>query len=432
MELNRDAGSPTRSGTQSRIDKSVASDVDHGAANGVEQEQDSSTHHRSPGRAARLALQAITRKLGRADVGTCDIAAATSDYAAPTSAPVPRKVERGNSERSLNGEEEEARQRREQQSDDLLTRQTGSFQTSSVARHLPVTTSTGTSMTATDARDSWYARKDRRVVEASSAPLVSMIPRTHNSDLRRRARGINTATYEEGDGFVEPSTRREAGRGSSNPGRDNAGDTRRQHQRQERLSSSTQSIAAHKKRLASRNPLERYLLLSAAVVLAGLTARYLWRQLAGLAGALLILASARRWRGEDRVASDTGGRKRRKTEELAQPAVDGEARHGARVDTPVAGGVGVGEWGGAFAGAPARLRRYWEDAGSECQFSVRGSNYMSDRKKVRHSMDRFLCWRMGLPSEAWSWAYRACYKWNREPYFCKPLNVRCGHAPARP
>lgn len=404
MELNRDAGSPTTPGTQSRMDNGVASDIDHQAVCGVEQEQDSSTHHRSPGRAARLALQAITRKLGRADVGASDIAAATASYAAPTTAPVPNRVERGNSELPLNGEEEEARQRREQQTDDLLTRQTGSFQSSSVARHPVVATSTGTSMTATDARDSWYARKDPRIVEASSAPLVSIRSRTHNSDLRRCARGINTATYEEGGGFVEPSTRREVGRGSSNPGRGIAGDTRRQHQRQERLSSSTQSIAAHKKRLTSRNPLERYLILSAAVVLAGLTARYLWRQLAGLAGALLILASARRLRGKDRGASATLGRTRRKTEESAPPAVDGEARRGARVDTPVAGGVGVGEWGGAFAGAPARLRRYWEDAGSECQFSVRGSNYMSDRKKVRHSMDRFLCWRMGLPSEAWSWA----------------------------
>lgn len=395
MELNDDAGSPTRPGTQSRQNSGGASDADRQTVNAVEQEQD--THHRSPGRAARLALQAISRKLGRADVGASDTASTTAFYAGATTAPVAHTiVERGNSERSLNGEQEKARQRRERQRDDdddffPIRRQTGSFQ-SSVARQQPATinTSTGTtSMTTatTSSRDARYARKDPRTVEASSAPLGSV--KTRNSDLRRRVRGGTNPTTEEGSSgsvFVEPS--REAGRSSrgssNNPNRDRTGgDNRRRHQRQP--SSTTQSTTATNSRVSSRSPLERYMLLSAAVVLAGLVARYLWRQLAGLAGALLILASARRWTGKGGVSPARRG-KRRKIEQQLTPPTDGdggEVRRDAQVDAPVAGGVGVGEWDRAFAGAPAQMRRYWEDGGAECQFFVRGSNYMSDRKKVQ-------------------------------------------------
>ncbi|CAM9296407.1 unnamed protein product, partial [Scytosiphon promiscuus] len=149
----------------------------------------------------------------------------------------------------------------------------------------------------------------------------------------------------------------------------------------------------------SRNPLSRYLLLSGVLVAAGLVVRYLWRQLAGLVGAVLILSTARHWSGDSPSAGDAPhddepprrgtGRTRKQSREPSAPAAGGDtgASEGRSSGVGAAtGGGGAGDVVGrgvtGFAVAPAELRRYWEDGGPECQFLVRGPTYLSDRKKI--------------------------------------------------
>lgn len=156
-------------------------------------------------------------------------------------------------------------------------------------------------------------------------------------------------------------------------------------------------------RSKSRGPLSRYLLLSTALIMAGLAIRYLWRQLAGLAGALLILAASRR---SGKEASKLRHKKNGTTtssvlgtdtspatdSEMATLPADAVTRKGGEAEVEVVngGGPSTGEeeapaFGGAFADSPDEMRRYWEDGGPECAFVVRGHNYMSDRKKVRNA-----------------------------------------------
>ncbi|CBJ48721.1 conserved unknown protein [Ectocarpus siliculosus] len=153
-----------------------------------------------------------------------------------------------------------------------------------------------------------------------------------------------------------------------------------------------------------RTPLERYLLLSVMLVAAGLGVRFLWRQLAGLVGAALILSAARRWSGAPAVrkpppdappsaaalgAPVSGGDQT--VEATASSAADCETagdRGGAAAaaggeETGRREGDVVGDGGGTcFADAPAELRRFWKDGGPGCQFLVRGPKYISDRKKI--------------------------------------------------
>ncbi|CAN0268628.1 unnamed protein product [Ectocarpus sp. 12 AP-2014] len=153
-----------------------------------------------------------------------------------------------------------------------------------------------------------------------------------------------------------------------------------------------------------RTPLKRYLLLSVMLVAAGLGVRFLWRQLAGLVGAALILSAARRWSGAPAVrkpppdatpsaaalgAPVSGGDQT--VEAAASSTADCETagdRGGAAAaagseDTGRREGGGGGDGGGTcFADAPAELRRFWEDGGPACQFLVRGPKYISDRKKI--------------------------------------------------
>lgn len=149
-----------------------------------------------------------------------------------------------------------------------------------------------------------------------------------------------------------------------------------------------------------RTPLERYLLLSVMLVAAGLGIRFLWRQLAGLVGAALILSAARRWSGAPAVRKPppdappsaaalgtpiSGGDQT--VEAAASSAGDrggAAAAAAGREETGRRKGDGGGDVGGTcFADAPAELRRFWEDGGPGCQFLVRGPKYISDRKKVR-------------------------------------------------
>lgn len=150
--------------------------------------------------------------------------------------------------------------------------------------------------------------------------------------------------------------------------------------------------------------MSRYVLLSGVLVASGLAVRYLWRELAGLAGAVLILSTARHWSGDDgsdegevspRGAVPPGGRgkgKETRTQgrkswapsEGRETGVDEGRSSGVGVgDATAEGGDGAGRGVTGFADAPAELRRYWEDGGPGCQFLVRGPKYLSDRKKVR-------------------------------------------------
>ncbi|CAM9339038.1 unnamed protein product [Ectocarpus sp. 4 AP-2014] len=166
--------------------------------------------------------------------------------------------------------------------------------------------------------------------------------------------------------------------------------------------SSAAPVAANNSKL--RTPLQRYLLLSVMLVAAGVGVRFLWRQLAGLVGAALILSAARRWSGAPAVrkpppdappsaaalgAPVSGGDQT--VEAAASSAADCETagdRGGAAAaaggeETGRREGDGGGDGGGTcFADAPAKLRRFWEDGGPGCQFLVRGPKYISDRKKI--------------------------------------------------
>lgn len=147
----------------------------------------------------------------------------------------------------------------------------------------------------------------------------------------------------------------------------------------------------------ARSPLARYLALSVIMVAAGLCVRYLWRQLAGLVGAALILSTARRWSGgtttsstrgaSSSAAARSGGVKdasssaRRNT--TARPGDDGSDPAVAVTGQQPDGSGGSGR-GRGFADAPSTLSRFWEDGGAGCKLLVRGPNYIVDRKKVRN------------------------------------------------
>ena len=143
-----------------------------------------------------------------------------------------------------------------------------------------------------------------------------------------------------------------------------------------------------------RNPVWRYALMSIILVGIGLAVRYLWRQLAGLVGAALILSTAGRWPGRitarrsapSSAAAPPGPKETRKTspsqpgeEEAAGPALRGDKDGGGR----------------GFADAPAEMHQYWADAGPGCSFFVRGPKYVDDKKKVGHLV---IC---GIPACRW-------------------------------
>ncbi|CAM9991559.1 unnamed protein product, partial [Hapterophycus canaliculatus] len=242
------------------------------------------------------------------------------------------------------------------------------------------------------------------VVEPSSAPRsLGRAAESRSDDLRRR-RGKKNCNS--------------SGGSSSSTGSAQAmGDTstptgRRQKQQQQRQATSAaaagtganpgsapntngRSTVPGDSRL--RSPLERYLLLSFVLVTAGLAVRYLWRQLAGLVGAVLILSTARRWNGESSGAGESShdavppGRGTGKTRAQGRQSSLPPAGRDKEADEGRSSGVGeatAGDGDGTsrgvtgFADAPAELRRYWEDGGPGCGFLVRGPKYLSDRKKV--------------------------------------------------
>lgn len=165
-----------------------------------------------------------------------------------------------------------------------------------------------------------------------------------------------------------------------------------------------------------KNPLARYLILSGALIVSGLAVRYLWRQLAGLAGGLLILAAHRRAGTDkddnrpvgDSISMPRRSHERRKSDEIegeqVSPSLAGVSSPSVRVmetktkpadddlrRVGIEEGNGLAAYGGAFADSLPELRQHWHDSGPECNFNVRGPNYMTDRKKVRH-----VCFAVGL------------------------------------
>lgn len=212
---------------------------------------------------------------------------------------------------------------------------------------------------------------------------------------------------------------------------------------QRRRESPVSSVISSKKKLSRRSPAARYLVLSLVLMVGGLAVRYFWRQLAGLAGALLILSAASRWTGKREASAPAlaqasenttattaaaavvphpGGVSNQRNSEgsCSSSTCNAETNNSTstctdinvlsagstgtprgRGDAPVLGAAAVAatsvsggggdylkvkdkeEWEAAFAGSPSELRRYWEDGGSQCPFVVRGPNYMSDKKKVR-------------------------------------------------
>lgn len=253
-------------------------------------------------------------------------------------------------------------------------------------------------------RPSRNSHGDARPVQPSAAPrgLSGPTPR-----VRRRARVGNVSGLS-----IQPHSG--ATTAAADRYRPNQGRLETQHQQRVQLvapSTHTQAVtdagspdfAAARKNIRGRSASARYLLLSVVLVALGLIVRFFWRHLAGLAGAMFILAAARRW-------TDVAGRAGRAF--LAPPlpnsgSVAGK-RKGPRDSTGAGSGTGrdssseltasvtadpagtasaeavAGEGGGveAFGGRSPGLPRYWEDGGPECCFNVRGPNYMSDKKKV--------------------------------------------------
>ncbi|CAN0343527.1 unnamed protein product [Ascophyllum nodosum] len=239
-----------------------------------------------------------------------------------------------------------------------------------------------------------------------------MPPQSQPQTLRRRDRSaVNTKAS-----GSEPSRDRVGDAGMRSNGGSTVRNTqsRRQQQRQQQQTTpvdSANSNAPPTKKLSSRSPVVRYLILSLVLIALGLAVRYLWRQLAGLAGAWLILSVARRWTSEhqegepDATLLISGDTREKVCEEIGKyessSAAVGEqstlaAVLGAVEETGVSAQEALEvyvddavnrakmelEWDGAFADAPTELRRYWEDAGPNCRFVVRGANYMSDKKKI--------------------------------------------------
>lgn len=223
------------------------------------------------------------------------------------------------------------------------------------------------------------------VVEPSSAPrrfVSSTAP--SRSDVGRKRKGTSSTTGRKSKSTSESSVEppRAVQATTAEP------TTRRPPRARSRSSSSSSS------RL--RSPLARYLLLSVILVVLGLCFRYLWRQLAGLVGAALILSTARRWSdgtatsarrgGSPSSAAARSGPGKDASSSAARKTSTGRADGGG--DPAVAGrerdGVGGSRrGGGGFADAPVALSRFWEDSGAGCELLVRGPKYVVDRKKVR-------------------------------------------------
>ena len=417
MEVNTDTGSsaapghPVRPSVISRTNSERLKDEE------IDQELLQSKQHLSPGRAARMALQAISRKLGRADPANSSVETATA-------LPTPPQAERRARERSCEGGGGRREEQRHRPWDGKGAvdppRRTGSptRRTTSISAGSRAPDTTPASEPpppspppagaagegAGAVRPSRNSLGDARPVQPSAAPrgLGGPTPR-----VRRRARAGNVSGLS-----IQPHSG--ATTAAADRYRPNQGRLETQHQQRVQLvapSTQTQAVAAAgspdfaaaRKNIRGRSASARYLLLSVVLVVVGLFLRYFWRHLAGLAGAMFILAAARRWTG---VAGRAGrvyltpplqkigrvaGKRKGQRDATGAGSSTGRDSSGdltASVTADPAGTAsaeavaGEGWRAEAFGGRPPGLPRYWEDGGPECRFNVRGPNYMSDRNKV--------------------------------------------------
>lgn len=209
------------------------------------------------------------------------------------------------------------------------------------------------------------------------------------------------------EAYVATIRRRDRGGANSDPDRERAAGTSWSRERASRSAgeqgrrereNKVSSVAANNFSVSGRrNPVPRYLVLSGGLVMAGFAVRYFWRQLAGLAGGLLILAAARR----ASIGREPPAKRRPKKDEVIRSTEnDTLARVPQRDDTKVThtappkeeSSLGVKQADSVatpaditkvFTDSPSEMRRYWVDAGKECSFVVRGRTYMADKKKVR-------------------------------------------------
>lgn len=250
------------------------------------------------------------------------------------------------------------------------------------------------------------ARSDS--MHSSSAAMQGMAPTPNRpQNLRRRDRSAANADVKES----ESSREGPGGIGAGNTAISTARDSQPRPRQQQHIPSGDSASAntPGARKLSSKNPMVRYVVLTAVLIVMGFAVRYLWRQLAGLAGAWLILAAARHWSGEhQRGQQDASVARRRSPEDpkrmqngsskpstasrdqstttaTMSSAVGREARDRRVIEADEDNAMqekGELEWNGAFADAPSGLRQYWKDVGADCCFVVRGVNYMSDKKKV--------------------------------------------------
>ncbi|CAN0126024.1 unnamed protein product, partial [Laminaria digitata] len=341
MEVNNDTapstahGHPVRPGVISRSSIERLKDEEIDQDDLLESKQ-----HLSPGRAARMALQAITRKLGRADL-------ANNSAETTSSLTVERRV-RAHSRDSggVGGRREEQQRHRAWDGKGAIDRPR---RTSS-----PTGTSAGSRTTDPPApsppasqeeagavRPSRKSHGDARAVQPSAPPRGVGGPSPRAQAVRRRttARASNVSGlsiqphHRSGGGGRATATASTTTSANRHRHHANQGMLEIQHRQraQQRVAPSTEPIAdadgspdfntAARKSIRGRSASARYLLLSVVLIALGLILRYFWRHLAGLAGAMLILAAARRWTGVTGSASRAA---------LAPPLQDSERVAGKR------------------------------------------------------------------------------------------------------
>lgn len=240
-------------------------------------------------------------------------------------------------------------------------------------------------------------------VHSTSATMQGMSPMPNRpQNLRRRGRSaVNTEAKES-----ESSRESTGGIGAGNTAISTVRDSQPRRRQQQHIppGDSTGANTLGARKLSSKNPMVRYVMLTTVLIFMGFAVRYLWRQLAGLAGAWLILAAARHWSGErQRDQQDSSvahhcspeyprAKQRDESGSNSKPLVASRDQSITAATRVVEAGEdhetrekGELEWNGAFADASSDLQRYWRDVGPDCRFVVRGMNYMSDKKKVSNS-----------------------------------------------
>ena len=405
MEVNNDTGPATVPSIPVRPGAFITPNSERRKDDKIEdQEQELllGKQHLSPGRAARMALQAISRKLGRVDS-----ASASADTATPT----PGQEERISRELSRRGGRREDRHRpwdHGNEAVDPARRRTGSpsrmILTSSAGSRAVNTGTAAAAAAAAADRPSRKCRGDARTVHPSAAPRGLNPPTPRAPAVRRRTRGagaagnnVNVASLS-----IQPHSSSGATATANNRCKPTL-ETQRRRQLAPQPPPQAGTRPDLRKNVRTRSPAARYLLLSVVLIAIGLILRYFWRHLAGLAGAMLILAAARRWTGSTGSSAAAARAALLATSRQDSKKVSGKRTGGPREDSDIGGvssellasakggavvGVGVEAVDGegeeeAFFGPITVPPQYWKDGGPDCRFNVRGQNYMSDKKKVK-------------------------------------------------